>query len=469
MFQQLKYTKAMVFVLLLSIVFVIHSNAQSVLIPQTMEPYRLEIILGKSLVMKLGTPLKKKFRVSVGSPEVADCLVLPPDEIYIKGTAAGVTNMILWQEDELIGIYDIEVKYDIARLKEKLYEILPEEDELMVTATNNSITLMGKVSNAGSMSQALVLAQSYAPDGMVNNLLQVGGTHQIMLEVKMAEMSRTVGKELGIDLLYENGGTFGLVNLSSLITPELITAGGIAEATLSPAINSLFRFNSGSSTWTAFINALQEDGLAKVIAEPNLIALSGQSASFLAGGEFPIPVPNDDGITIEYKEFGVGLSFTPTVLSEDKISIEVNSEVSELDFTTAVRTLGFVVPGINTRRAATTIELGDGQSFAIAGLLSENIREHVKKFPFLGDIPLLGSLFKSTEFQKDETELVIIVTPHFVKPLDKANQPLPTDSYQEPANSEIYFNLKKSAKASSDEAAAKGNTDGQFGHSFETD
>jgi pilus assembly protein CpaC len=468
MFHQFNFTKAMGFVLLLSLVFVSPSNAQSVLVPTTMEPYRLEIIAGKSLVMKLAVPLKKKFRVSVGSPEIADCLVLPPDEIYINGKVAGVTNMILWQEGELVGIYDIEVKYDIARLKEQLNEILPREEELMVTATNKSITLMGKVSNSGKMSQALVLAQSYAPEGKVNNLLQVGGTHQIMLEVKMAELSRSVGKELGIDLLYENGSTFGLVNLSSLVIPEAVTAAGIAGS-LSPAINSMFRFNSGSSTWTGFINALQEDGLAKVIAEPTLIALSGQSASFLAGGEFPIPVPNDDGITIEYKEFGVGLSFSPTVLSEDKISIEVNSEVSELDFTTAVQYTGYIIPGITTRKAATTIELGDGQSFAIAGLLSENIRENVKKFPFLGDIPLLGSLFKSTEFQKDETELVIIVTPHFVKPLDKANQPLPTDSYQEPGDAEIYFNLKKSARQSPGQEAVSGETDGQFGHSFEKD
>lgn len=456
-------------VFLLSLVFVNPSNAQTILIPQTMEPYSLELILGKSLVMKLATPVKKKLRVSIGSPEIADCLVLPPNEIYINPKAVGVTNMILWQEGELIGIYDIEVKYDIARLKEKLHRILPREDDLMVTATHNSITLMGKVSNSTNLSRALALAESYAPKGKVNNLLQVGGTHQIMLEVKMAEMSRSVGKDLGIDLLFENGNEFGLVNLSSLITPDLIGPAGIAEATLSPVISSLFRFNSGTSSWTAFINALQEDGLAKVIAEPTLIALSGQSASFLAGGEFPIPVPDNDGLAIDYKEFGVGLSFTPTVLSEEKISIEVRSEVSELDFSTAVQYVGYIIPGITTRRAATTIELGDGQSFAIAGLLSESIRENVRKFPFLGDIPLLGSLFRSTEFQKNETELVIIVTPHFVKPLNKENQSLPTDSYQEPDDAEIYFNLKKSATPSPASAAPAADTDGQFGHSFETD
>ncbi len=209
-------------------------------------------------------------------------------------------------------------------------------------------------------------------------------------------------------------------------------------------MDSFFRFSKGSATWTGFLQALQEDGLVKILSEPNLIALSGQSASFLAGGEYPIPVPSDIGeISIQFKEYGVGLQFTPFVLSPDRISIKVSTEVSELDFSTAVQFGGFVVPGITTRRAATTMDLADGESFALAGLLSENIRENIKKFPFLGDIPILGTLFKSTAFQKNETELVIIATPRFVRTMDVRNQPLPTDAYVEPDNAEIYLNLRK--------------------------
>jgi pilus assembly protein CpaC len=184
--------------------------------------------------------------------------------------------------------------------------------------------------------------------------------------------------------------------------------------------------------------------LLKVLAEPTLITLSGKTANFLAGGEFPIPVPQSSGgggttITIEYKPFGVGLNFSPTVLSNKKISMQVAPEVSELDFSRAVSISGFVVPAITTRRVSTVIELADGQSFAIAGLLNEQVRENISKFPILGDIPVLGALFRSSNFQKNETELVVIVTPHLVKPLDMAKQTLPTDQFIEPDDFEFFL------------------------------
>jgi pilus assembly protein CpaC len=209
-------------------------------------------------------------------------------------------------------------------------------------------------------------------------------------------------------------------------------------------VNWLMRFTAAGATWTGVIDALKENGLTKVLAEPTLITLSGRSASFLAGGEFPIPVPQSSGgigsvITIEYKTFGVGLNFTPTVLGNGKINMMVNPEVSDLDFTRAVSIQGFIIPSINTRRVSTVIELGDGQSFAVAGLLKDDVREVVKKFPLLGDIPVLGALFRSTSFQKNETELVIIVTPHLVKPIDMAKQTLPTDAYIEPDDFEFYL------------------------------
>ncbi|MCD4812061.1 type II and III secretion system protein family protein, partial [bacterium] len=230
------------------------------------------------------------------------------------------------------------------------------------------------------------------------------------------------------------------------------------ELLVSPAVNSLFTFNKGSATWTGFVDALKEDGLVKILAEPTLIALSGQTAYFLAGGEYPVPIPSEDGIAIHYKPFGVTLSFSPTVLNEDKISIKVAPEVSELDFSIALQVGGYTVPGLSTRRASTVVELADGQSFAIAGLLKETIRDSMSKFPLLGDIPVLGALFRSRAFQKNETELIIIVTPHLVKPLDPAKQTLPTDFYIEPDDTEIYIlGLMEGWEK-------RGELDGEFGH-----
>jgi len=356
----------------------------------------------------------------------------------------------------------VDVSFDVSRLKEKLYQVLPDETGIQVFSTNNTVTLLGKVSNNTNLSRALVLARAYAAEGKVNNLLEVGGTHQIMLEVTVAEMSRSLGKDLGIDLSFFNeAGDLGAINLGQLGSNTPL--GG----NISSSVNSFFRFSKDSATWTGFIQALQEDGLIKILSEPNLIALSGQPASFLAGGEFPVPVPSDFGeITITFKEYGVALQFTPFVLSPDRISIKVNTEVSELDFSTAVQFAGFVIPGLTTRRAATTIDLADGESFALAGLLSENIRENVKKFPFLGDIPILGTLFKSTGFQKNETELVIIATPRFIKPMDGRDMALPSDAYEEPDNAEIYLNIRKKHTRPFSDPSFEGELDGEFGHTF---
>jgi pilus assembly protein CpaC len=292
-----------------------------------------------------------------------------------------------------------------------------------------------------------------------------------MLEVRVAEMSRTLTRRLGINIFATDGGSFGISTLggfADLVTPQMaeLFTGPLAWQ-VSPAVNALFRFDTGSVTWTGLVDALKEDGLIKVLAEPTLITLSGQPANFLAGGEFPVPVPQGLGtVAIEYKPFGVGLVFTPTVLSEDKINIQVSPEVSDLDFTTAVQFQGFVVPGLRVRRASTTIELADGQSFAIAGLLRDNVRSITSKFPILGDLPILGVLFQSKKFQNDKTELVIIVTPHLVKPLDLAKQSLPTDYYVEPDDLEFYLFGKLEGSAKNAAPTVSGEMDGEFGHSI---
>jgi len=318
--------------------------------------------------------------------------------------------------------------------------------------------------NTTNLSKVTALARSYSPKGKINNLVQVGGVHQVMLEVRIAEMARSTTKRLGINFSWVNGNDFGVSLLGTLsgFTPGMDGS----EAGPGSAVNALFRFSKGSSTWTGLIDALKEDGLVKVLAEPTLIALSGQSAKFLAGGEFPIPVPQDLGnTTIKYKEFGVQLDFTPTVLSEDFISLRVAPKVSELDFSTAVQFGGYVVPGLTSRGTATTVELGDGQSFAIAGLLSDNIKEQVTKFPLLGDIPILGALFRSTSFMKKETELIIIVTPHLVKPLNMAKQTLPTDYYIEPNDAEFYLEGRLEGREN-EQPAVSGKLDGDFGHTM---
>jgi pilus assembly protein CpaC len=223
---------------------------------------------------------------------------------------------------------------------------------------------------------------------------------------------------------------------------------------------------SGSNQWTGIIDVLKGEGLIKILAEPTLIALSGQTASFLAGGEFPIPEIDDEGnIGVTYKSYGIELSFTPTVLNEKKIALKVTPAVSEIDYAAGLTIDGTPVPSLTTRRADTLVELGDGQSFAIAGLLKETTRETISKYPVLGDIPILGALFKSKSFQNQETELVIIVTPHLVKPLNMAEQSLPTDYYTEPDDAEFYL-WGIFGKSLEDVPSEKGGLDGEFGHIF---
>jgi pilus assembly protein CpaC len=414
---------------------------------RTYTPQKLNLVVGKSLV--IDTPVAIK-RVSLANPDIADTVVISPRQIYLTGKAVGTTNLTLWGGDDRVStIFDVTVSSDLSQLKEKLQEILPGEN-IKVIAAQDSITLSGEVSSAANLSQALAVTEAFAPKKVVN-LTQVAGVHQVMLEVRVAEMSRSLARRLGFNFTIvraqDGFGVSMLNNLTTLVRPieaTLFPTVNPADApfgqVLSNSINALLRFTGNDRTWTVFIDALKENGLIKILAEPTLVTLSGQEARFLAGGEFPVPVPQDQNvITITYKPFGVGLSFTPTVLSDDKISMRVAPEVSDLDFSTAVVLQGFVVPGLTTRRASTVIELANGQSFAIAGLLRETVREAVAKFPVLGDIPILGALFRSTSFQKNETELIIIVTPHLVKPLDMARQSLPTGQYIEPNDFEWYL------------------------------
>jgi pilus assembly protein CpaC len=433
---------------------------------QSQEARTIQLVVGKSNILNVAKPTR---RVSVANPDIADLLLVSPYQIYVTGKAVGTTNLILWEDKTGYAIYDLVVNYDISQLKQKLYEILPEETDLRVLATHDSVTLAGRISGAAKLTEALAVAQAYAPEGKIHNLVEVGGVQQVMLEVRVAEMQKSLIRRLGFNFSYLSpSGNFGISRLGGMIgLSDQVSSTAPFALEVSDTVNALFRFNSKGTDWTWFIDALKQEGLLKILAEPTLIAQSGQDAYFLAGGEFPVPVPQGLGtVAIEYKPFGVGLTFTPIVLDDNRINVKVAPEVSEVDFSNAVQFQGFFVPGLNTRKAETTIELSNGQSFAIAGLLRDTVRDVMDKYPVLGDIPILGALFRSRSFQKSETELVIIVTPHLVKPLDMAKQSLPTDFYKEPNDLEFYLLGLMDGRENTANSSVKGQLDGDFGHAM---
>jgi pilus assembly protein CpaC len=460
-------------------------------------PENLTVAAGKSIILESETPIK---RFSVAESRIADIIVLTPWQVYLTGKSSGVTSICFWGKDnKLSTVFDVEVTPDVVSLKNKLHQIFPNEKNIQVAATQNSIILSGDVSNAATMSQMLSVAGSYVPSESSNattssqgtsasgsglpsgsgkqkliNLLEVGGVQQVMLEVRVSEMSKSLIRQLGINFsaIGRQGRDGSLSFVSTLVDPTVNPLSTIINGTKI----------SQDVTFTALIDALEERDLLKVLAAPTLITMSGKKANFLAGGEYPIPVPGTatSSTTIEYKTYGVALNFLPTVLGKGRINMEVAPEVSDLDYTNAVSLSGYVVPGLTLRRVSTNIELADGQSFAIAGLLKYEVKDIVKKFPFFGDIPVLGALFKSSDFQKNQTELVIIVTPHIVKPVDLAKQTLPTDQYIEPNDLEFYglgfeegiqserqrtfIGSGPSVTGSGPSVTGGGGLDGDFGH-----
>ena len=425
----------------------------------TTKPQKLTLAVSRSIVVKSPGLVK---RVSLSAPDIADILVLSPRQIYLTGKVPGITSITFWNEvDEISAVLDLEVLPDIDRLKEKLHEMFPQEENIMVSAISSKIALSGTITSTANLSQVLELTQAYASekDGeyQIINFLSVGGAHQVMLEVRVSEMSRLLAKRLGINFSYisKRGGSFGVSQIGKLTSTSFNTINTVTgtersstalETAITTPINMIFRFMRNGQTWTGFIDALKENGIIRVLAEPTLITYSGKTASFLVGGEFPVPVPQSGGsgtgqttITIEWKRFGVGLNFTPTVLNNERINMLIEPEVSKLDFASGVIIQGSTIPALDVTRVSTTVELGDGQSFAIAGLLQDNIAQTVDEHPFLGQVPILGNLFRSNQFLKNETELIIVVTPHLVKPIDMTKQTLPTDQYVEPNDLEFYF------------------------------
>ena len=381
---------------------------------------------GKSQTLRVDRAIGKAV---VGSSDIADVLPVSLSSVYVLGKAIGSTNLSLFdRKGSLIAVVDVVVGPDTLGLKRKLAELMPTE-AIGVSVSNDSVVLDGRISSPAAAERAAAVAETFAPKKVIN-MMSIGAPQQIMLEVRFSEMSRGTVKELGIrNVSFTAGGIPGIV--SSPGAP-----GNTPGYTASIPIPG--------STLSFTLDALEQKGLIRTLAQPNLIALSGETASFLAGGEFPVPtgVTQNGQVSIEFKEFGVSLRFTPTLLEDGMVNLLVAPEVSSLDPAAGININGLVIPGLKTRRAKTTLELRDGQSFAMAGLIQSDFADTVNAVPLLGKIPIIGALFRSTSFNRSETELVIIVTPRIVRPVAAGQLTMPTDRVQAPNDLDLFLNGK---------------------------
>ena len=417
------------------------------------------IELERRRAMLVETPFDVS-RVAVGDAKIADVIVVSPRQVNIVPLRIGETNLLLWDsEGALSAAIELEVGNKHFRLERELRRILSNQT-IRLEGDQGAVVLMGTVESPIEMRQVvevtegLVAARIEESGGVASggqaagadrviNMLRVGGNQQVMIEVIVAEMNRTLRRNLGTNFagVYKSGSTE--VNFFSFLQDLSSLSSAAPKAIdLSSRVNFVSAISKGSKSLDLFIEAIQSDGLIKILAEPNLVARSGESAEFLVGGEVPIPIPqsgNFGAITIEFKQFGVAVNFTPTVLASNRIYMDVSTEVSEPDLTLGVDAGGFTVPAFKTRRAATAVELRDGESFAIAGLLRDDITESVNEFPGLAEIPILGVLFRSTQFERKKSELVVIATPRLVEPLPAGRPALPTDHLIVPSALDLFF------------------------------
>ena len=388
--------------------------------------------------------------VNVGDPDIADVNPLTDRSLSILGKKIGTTRVSVYSEGKkLIGIFDVEVSYDITRLTNELRRRFPNS-RIQASTVNGRIMLSGDVVDAATLDKAVTIARQFGPD--IINSVSVMSPQQVLLEVRFIEISRTASRELGVQ--WNRFGQNSITNIGNRVDAGSLplTASTIAGETAAGLISGSSPFGflvgrivSSGVTTDVLINALEQKGVARSLAEPNLVALSGDTASFLAGGEYPIPVSGSFGqISVDYKKYGVGLAFTPTVLSHGLINMKIEPEVSQIDAThTVTVSNGISVPALIVRRASTTVELRDGQSFVIGGLLQADNKNQLEQLPWLGSVPVLGALFSSKSFQKNETDLAIIVTPHLVRPARPGDEiKAPTDDTL-PPNDVDFFLLGK--------------------------
>lgn len=381
--------------------------------------------------------------VVVGNPDIADARPLTSNTIYLLGKEVGTTNLTIYDKNKyLIGVIDVEVAYDLRGLRTALRRTLGR-NKIKVGSVNGRIILKGQARDTVMAEKAVAIAEQYAPNAVLNSL-SVAAAQQVMLEVRFVEAFRQAGRDLGFrwDVL---GNRFGAIIGGAGATTAAGPVGAVAVGShlasgSAPFGTMIGRLLKGGLTADSIVQALETRGLARRLAEPNLVALSGDTASFLAGGEFPFPVPAGNGdITIKFKKFGVGLSFTPTVLADGKINLKIEPEVSQLDPSNTIRINDIEIPGLIVRRAKTTVELRDGQSFAVAGLLQNNHARTGRGLPWVNKVPVLGTLFSSRSYIKQQTDLVIIVTPRLVRPARPGQKLVTPLDNSVPTNDAEYF------------------------------
>jgi pilus assembly protein CpaC len=438
----------------------------------------ISVAVGKTEDVRIDSPFTD---ITVGDPEVADVTPLTDHSLSILGRKIGTTRVSIYSEGKRqVGILDVEVSYDISRLSSEIRRFTG--GEIKVSSVNGRIMLSGTSPDAVTLDKAVVIARQFAPDGIINTV-QVSQPQQVLLEVRFIEAKRNAGRELGVQWnmfnshMVSNIGSRKQANgqagpdklpITAPTSPTNIPVGEVAAGVLSNASPFGFllgRMITGGTTIDVLINALEQKGVARTLAEPNLVALSGETASFLAGGEYPFPVPGSLGaVGIEYKPYGVGLAFTPTVLKDGVINLLIKPEVSQLDTSNPVTVGGVSVPPLIVRRASTTIELRDGQSFMLGGLLLNIGTTGQEQIPWIGDVPVLGALFRSASYQKNETDLAIIVTPRIVRPGrpgDVIKTPLDKTL---PANDPDLFLMGKPEITPTDARLALGHQQKYIGH-----
>ena len=403
-------------------------------VAQQADPERLVITAGRSMVLTTDFDIT---RFSITDPEVADASVVQPREVLIDGRAPGTISLILWGPGQRLH-YDLVVEPWISTLEQQLASLFPGED-IRLSYSNEAIVMSGEVSNTDIMLRAGEIATLSSSDSNIINLLRVPGgeiSQQVMLQVRFAEINRSALFEAGFTF-FTNARMLSRTSTQQFAAPDFEGGEGGNELVFSDFLN-LFIYDSQEGIG-GVLRLLREKGAFRSLAEPNLIAYNGQEASFLAGGEFPVPIVQGTtgAVSVEFKEFGIRLSFTPTIAG-DVIRLKVSPEVSSLDFNNGITLSGFRIPALITRRATTDVELRDGQSFAIAGLLNNITQEDNADVPFLSAIPILGALFKSKASRADETELMVLITPRLVQPLEPDEvPPLPTDEFISPTADDV--------------------------------
>ncbi|MBL1435129.1 MAG: type II and III secretion system protein family protein [Rhodobacteraceae bacterium] len=423
---------------------------------------RLSVSVNKAIVVDIDRPFSQ---LSVANPAIADIAQLSDRTIYVLGKSPGSTTLTIFDQDgQLVANVDVRVSPDIAEFKERLAQILPGE-RIDVRTASSGIVLSGRVSSTRRLAQAMELARLYTDPERptaVTNLMTVAGSQQVMLQVRFAEMQRSVAKSLGSSVGISSTGTASGFAAGS--GSYGVTA-GVASSSADSAGAIGIGFGIGGLAVNVLIEALESKGMARTLAEPNIVAISGETAQFLAGGEYP--VPGVDG-EISYRPFGVQLSFLPTVLDGDLISLKLETTVSSIDANTSFTTgSGVSVAGFKVRRASTTVEMRDGQSFAIAGLLQDDFSDSSAQVPWLGDVPILGALFRSADFQRQQTELVIIVTPHLVTPTSSDALSLPTDRMRIPTEAELFLSGRTEGAAGSSASITQLSFDSSAGYVME--